>query len=183
METVQTDLSTGDGIFIPVHYRNNDIITRNVTRNFEIWDMYRNSQSLFFTAGATNIGPLTDVNYNAGLVYTFDTDNADSALFRITASLKTDISDPKENDTLIYYQVFSNYFAFDDGTSEGGYGINGQGSRNAMVAYRFQSFQQDTLRAIRICFNDSYLEANKRAFDLMVWDDDNGATRKRTLLG
>ena len=59
-------------------------------------------------------------------------------------------------------------------SSEGGYGINGLGSRNAMVAYRFASFMQDTLRAIRICFNDSYLDANKREFDLMVWDNDNG---------
>jgi hypothetical protein len=30
----------------------------------------------------------------------------------------------------------------------------------------------DTLRAISICFNDSYLTA-MRAFDLMIWDDSN----------
>jgi len=162
------------GSSIPVHYRNNDTITRNVTRNFEIWDVYKNSQSHFFSAGATNISPLTNIDYNANLVYTFNTDNNDSALFRITCSLKTDEFDPKENDTVVYFQIFNNYFAFDDGSSEGGYGINGLGSRNAMVALRFVSFMQDTLRAIRICFNDSYMEANKRAFDLMVWDDNNG---------
>ncbi|MCX6255046.1 MAG: T9SS type A sorting domain-containing protein [Bacteroidia bacterium] len=162
------------GSSIPIHYRNNDTITRNVTRNFEIWDVYKNSQSHFFSAGATNISPLTNVDYNANLVYTFNTDNNDSALFRIKCSLKTDDFDPKGNDTLVYFQTFKNYFAFDDGSSEGGYGINGLGSRNAMVAYRFVSFMQDTLRAIRICFNDSYLNANKRAFDLMVWDNNNG---------
>jgi hypothetical protein len=162
------------GSSIPVHYRNNDIITRNVTRNFEIWDVYKNSQSHFFTAGATNVSPLTNVDYNANLVYTFKTDNPDSALFRITCSLKTDEFDPKGNDTIVYFQNFKNYFAFDDGSSEGGYGINGLGSRNAMAAYRFVSFIQDTLRAINICFNDSYMDANKRAFDLMVWDDNNG---------
>jgi hypothetical protein len=162
------------GSSIPVHYRNNDTITRNVTRNFEIWDVYKNSESYSFTAGAANIDPLTIVDYNANLVYTFNTDNNDSALFRVTCSLKTDEFDPKGNDTIVYYQIFNNYFAFDDGSSEGGYGINGLGSRNAMVAYRFVSFMQDTLRAIRICFNDSYMDANKRAFDLMVWDDNNG---------
>jgi len=162
------------GSSIPVHYRNNDTIVRNVTRNFEIWDVYKNSQSDLFSAGATNIDPLTNIDYNANLIYTFNTDNNDSALFRITCSLKTDEFDPKGNDTLVYYQVFNDYFAFDDGSSEAGYGINGLGSRNAMAACRFESFIQDTLRAIRICFNDSYLEANKRAFDLMVWDDNNG---------
>jgi len=162
------------GSSIPIHYRNNDLITRNVTRNFDIWDVYTNSLVHSFSAGATNISPQTSIDYNANLVYTFNSGNSDSALFRITASLKTDDFDPKENDTLVYYQVFRNYFASDDGTSEGGYGINGLGSRNAMVAYKFISFIQDTIRAIRICFNDSYLDANKREFDLMVWDDNNG---------
>jgi hypothetical protein len=162
------------GAYITVHYRNNDTIVRNVTRNFEIWDVYKNSQAKFFSAGATNIDPLTNVDYNANLIYTFDTDNSDSALFRVKSWLITDNFDPKENDTLIYYQRFGNYFAFDDGTSEGGYGVNGLGSRNAMVAYRFKSFMKDTLRAINICFNDSYENANQRAFDLMVWDDNGG---------
>jgi hypothetical protein len=162
------------GSFIPIHYRNNDMITRNVTRNFEIMDMYTNTVSHSFSAGATNIDPYTNIDYNAGLIYTFNSSNNDSALFRIKCYLKTDDFDPKENDTIIYNQVFSNYLAYDDGTSEGGYGINGQGARNAMAAYRFKSYLPDTIRAIRICFNDSYLNSNQRAFDLMIWDDNNG---------
>ena len=162
------------GSYIPIHYRNNDMITRNVTRNFEIRDMFTNTVSHSFSAGATNIDPFTNVDYNAGLIYTFNNNNSDSALFKITCYLKTDDFDPKENDTITYNQVFSNYFAFDDGSSEGGYGINGQGSRNAMVAYRFKSYLQDTIRAISICFNDSYLNSNQRVFDLMIWDDNNG---------
>ena len=162
------------GSAVPVHYRNNDTITRNVTRDFEIWDVYNNSVSYLFSAGATNVGPLTSVDYNANIVYSFNSTNNDSALFRITAMLKTDQFDPKKNDTMVYYQTFKNYFAFDDGTAEAGYGINGLGSRNAMFAFRFRSFIPDTLRAIKICFNNSYNDANKRAFDLMVWDDNNG---------
>lgn len=162
------------GSAIPIHYRNNDIITRNVTRNFEIRDMFTNTVSHSFSAGAANVDPFTNVDYNANLIYTFNNSTTDSAFFRITCYLKTDDFDQKGNDTIIYFQVFSNYFAYDDGSSEGGYGINGQGSRNAMAAYRFKSYLQDTIRAIRICFNDSYLNSNQKAFDLMIWDDDNG---------
>jgi hypothetical protein len=164
------------GSYIPIHYRNNDTLidSTNVTRYFEIWDLYKNSQAIYLTPKAANIGPLSNVDYNANLIYTFDTDNNDSALFRIKSWLETQPYDRKENDTLVYYQRFSNYFAFDDGTAEGGYGINGLGSRNAMVAYRYKSFMKDTLRAINICFNDSYENANQRAFDLMVWDDNGG---------
>jgi hypothetical protein len=162
------------GSSIRVHYRNNDDIVRNVTRDFRIHDVYRNLSVHSFSAGATNIGPFTDVDFNASLIYTFESPEPDSALFRVTSSLRTDLFDPKKNDTTIYYQEFNNYFAFDDGSSEGGYGINGLGSRNAMFAYRFNSYVADTVRAVRICFNDSYQDANRRAFDLMVWGDNNG---------
>ncbi len=75
------------GSSISVHYRNNDTITRNVTRNFEIWDVYKNSLAYSFSAGATNIGPLTSVDYNA-IWYILSVHNPDSALFRITALSK-----------------------------------------------------------------------------------------------
>lgn len=162
------------GAAIPIHYRNNDNITRNVTRNFEIRDVFTNTVSHSFSAGAANVEPYSDVVYNANLIYTFNNSNSDSAMFKITCYLKTDEFDPKGNDTIIYNQVFSNYFAYDDGSSEGGYGINGEGSRNAMAASRFKSYLNDTIRAISICFNDSYLNNNQRAFDLMIWDDNNG---------
>jgi hypothetical protein len=162
------------GSSIPIHYRNNDMIIRNITRNFEIRDMITNTVSYSFSAGAANIDPFTDVDYNANLIYTFNNSNNDSALFKVTSYLKTDDYDPKGNDTIIYYQVFSNYYAYDDGSAEAGYGINGQGSRNAMAALRFKSYLPDTIRAIRFCFNDSYMNSNQRAFNLMIWDDNNG---------
>jgi hypothetical protein len=162
------------GSAIPVHYRNNDIIVRNVTRNFDIRDVYQNVTSFAFSAGAANAEPLSDISLNAGLVYTYNSSGTDSALFRVRSWLITDDFDPKTNDTITYYQNFSNYFAFDDGSAEAGYGINGLGSRNAMVAYRFRSYMKDTVRAISICFNDSYLNSNRRTFDLIVWDNNNG---------
>ena len=162
------------GPWITIHYQNNDTIIRNVTRNFEIHDIYKNTLAYAFSAGATNIDPDEKVDYQANLLYTFSSENNDSALFLVKSYLTTDFFDRKDNDTIIYYQVFRNYFAFDDGTAEGGYGINGLGSKNAMVAYRFSSVMPDTLRAVQICFNDSYQNSNQRAFDLMVWADDNG---------
>jgi hypothetical protein len=162
------------GDSITIHYRNNDIIKRNVTRNFEIWDVYNNTLSKSFTAGTINMDPLTAVDSKAGYVYSFESSNTDSALFMIKCWLITDNYDPKVNDTIVYYQHFNNYFAFDDGSAEGGYGVNGLGSNNAMVAYRFKSFIPDTLRGVQICFNDSYMNSNQRLFDLMIWADAGG---------
>jgi hypothetical protein len=164
------------GSVIPIHIRNNCDTVRNITTSYEIWDVYKNSLAKSFSYGADNYPPFSNVDYDKDLIYTFDSDEQDSALFKIKIWLKTSSTkfEHKENDTLVYYQVFNNYFAYDDGSAEEGYGINGLGSRNAKVACRFRSYIKDTLRAISICFNDSYLNANIRAFDLMVWGDNNG---------
>ncbi len=161
------------GEFITISYKNNDTIVRNVTRNFEITDVWQDDVE-GFSAGAVNIDSGSDVRDNVPLIYTFNSTGTDSALFRIKCTLITDVFDKKQNDTIVYYQLFGRDFAFDDGTAEGGYGINGLGSRNAMLAYKYKSFMPDTLWAIKICFNDSYEDANQRAFDLMIWNNNNG---------
>jgi hypothetical protein len=157
-----------------INYRNNDTIVRNVTRHVNIRDALQNVVVRDFDAGAVNSEPLTATKYDAPLIYTYNTTSADSALFLVTVSLVTDDFDPKNNDTIRYYQRFTDYFAIDDGTAEAGYGINGQGSRNAMVALKFRSFVPDSVKALRICFNDAYDNANQVRFDIMVWADDNG---------
>ncbi len=162
------------GSFIEINYRNNDEVVRNVTRNFRISDIYNDEEVHSFSAGATNVDPGEWVTYNANLIYTFDSDYTDSALFRIRSILITDEFDQKVNDTIDYYQVFSNYFSYDDSSAENGYGVNGQGASNAMVATRFRTFEPDTLRAILIAFNDSYQSSNQRYFNIAVWNDNNG---------
>lgn len=166
----------------PINYRNNDTIVRNVTRHVTIRDMSTNAVVRDFDAGASNAEPLTDVKYDAPLLYTYSTaSSADTAQFLVTVYLITDDFDPKQNDTLNYIQRFSDYFAIDDGTAEAGYGINGQGTRNAMAALRFRSYIPDSVTGISFCFNDAYDNANQRAFNIMVWADDNG--RPGILLG
>ncbi len=162
------------GSYININYRNNDGVTRNVTRNFEIKDLYEDEVVHTFSAGATNIEPGQWISYDANLIYTFNSSQSDSALFRIRSVLITDEFDRKINDTIEYLQVFGDYFAYDDGSAESGYGINGQGASNAKVSVRFRSFEPDTLRAVRMAFNDSYQSLNRRYFNIAIWDDDNG---------
>jgi hypothetical protein len=159
---------------VPINYRNNDTIVRNVTRQVSIKNTVTGVVVRDFNAGASNVSPLSDVKYDAPLLYTYDSDGTDSALFEVTVSLITDDFDPKGNDTIRFMQRFTDYFAIDDGTAEAGYGINGQGSRNAMAALRFRSFIADSVTAINICFNDAYNNQNQRGFEIMVWADDNG---------
>ena len=170
-ETYLTEM----GSFLPVTYRNNDTIVRNVTRQFEITDLFTGQQSHAYTGGAVNIGPLTTETYTSPLIYTFNSPAPDSVVFRVRSYLITDNYDPKINDTVTYYQVFRDYFAYDDGSAEAGYGLSGNGMDRAAVAIRFHAYKPDTLQAIRIYFNESWKDANSTTFNLMVWaaDGDN----------
>ena len=171
------------GSSIPLTYRNNDDIIRNVTRQFEIRNLNTGALVHSFSGGATNTQPFSVVSYNAPLFFTYSTTGSDTVSYQVKSYLITDEFDPKSNDTIVYVQNFGNVFSFDDGTAEAGYGINGQGARNAMVAYRFRAYVPDSLRAIMICFNDSYQNSNRRAFDIAVWDNDNGIPGNIIYLG
>lgn len=66
---------------------------------------------------------------------------------------------------------FSNYFAYDDGTAEGGYGLdygslpNGPG----FAAIKFNAPKADTLRGLSIFFNRSVADITNKSFTLIVW--------------
>lgn len=96
----------------------------------------------------------------------------DSAVFTITHYLTTGSGATEGlNDTLFARQVFKNYYAYDDGSAEAGYGLTPEGSQ---LAYRFDLNDPDTLRAVQMYFNETRTGANLQEFYLAVWRDDNG---------
>lgn len=79
-----------------------------------------------------------------------------------------------QNDTTVFEQVFHNYYAYDDGVPENGYGLSSVGSRS-MLAYRFPLATTDTLTAIDLFFNRTYNNGNAGIpFYICVWSDDGG---------
>ncbi|HPE85808.1 MAG: T9SS type A sorting domain-containing protein [Bacteroidales bacterium] len=95
--------------------------------------------------------------------------SADSAEFTITHFISSDENLPfKGNDTLHFHQRFYNYFAYDNGTAENGYGI--EGDPNGMVAVKFKLNKTDTLRGIAIYFNQILDNPDDQTFHLTVWN-------------
>lgn len=98
--------------------------------------------------------------------------STDTQSFRIVHVVKEGNSGDNHvcNDTLVYRQVFDNYYAYDDGVPENGYGLVTTSSRS-FLAYRFVLNQPDTLTAVDILFNHTRNEENAGvAFYLCVWD-------------
>ena len=78
---------------------------------------------------------------------------------------------PDAADTIISYQEFSDYLAYDDGTAEAGYGL---APAQAKLAVKSRSEMKDTLWGIRLYFNKTFANNNNRLFSVVVWNDNGG---------
>ncbi|MEN8226543.1 MAG: T9SS type A sorting domain-containing protein [Bacteroidota bacterium] len=156
-------------------YRNNDTITRNVTRSLTIHEPMYNETHTPEAPTAQDLPALNDTIVNFGYIYPLDFNRGDSAIIRFKAALRTDEFDPKVNDTVIYDQLFNDYYSYDDGTAEAGYGLRGGGTAEGVVAMKYHSYQPDQLGGVYIYFNHVYDSLNLNYyFNLVVWDDSEG---------
>jgi hypothetical protein len=156
---------------LEIRYRNNDTTVRNVTRILKITDLaYQEMDSV--NGGAVNVQPGVMNVFNFPYNYPFIFYDADSAVFEMLSYLVTEDLDYKWNDTVRRYQKFFNYYAYDDGSAENGYGLRGEGTTNASVAYRFNTFKKDTLRGVEMFFNRTQDDATQDYFRIGVWDHD-----------
>lgn len=76
-----------------------------------------------------------------------------------------------QNDTTCFEQVFTNYYAYDDGSAERAFTVEGAG---AQLALRFQSAIEDTLYGIYVHWTPSGYNPSLNSFILRVWGDEGG---------
>lgn len=155
----------------------------NITKNTSyIYDVNSASGSLVnhYDGGSFNIDPYYPNGYQnyqpharPPINFTYPEDSQDSASFIITHIFKEagGADQNKFNDTIRYAQNFYNYFAYDDGTAENGFGLSPAGSK---LAYKFTLNTSDTLRAVNMFFNRTFDNSNVQYFWLTVWNDNNG---------
>ena len=96
----------------------------------------------------------------------------DSASFVIRQYISDSTCNPPLVDSLVYTQGFYNYFAYDDGIPELGFGV--EPSPGGAFAVKFELNELDTLRGVQILFNHTLNDANNQYFDIVVWKDNNG---------
>ena len=160
-------------------YKNNGSNTQNINRQLIITDLYTNNQLYSNLDDSENILPFSALDYYKHIDdFIFESTSTDSALFDIKGFIKTDTTAARRpyrwNDTINYNQFFNNYYAYDDGSAEAGYGLAGQGTTGAALAYRFTPLMHDTLRGVNIFFNQVINEENINYFYLTVWEDLEG---------
>lgn len=154
----------------------NDIL--NINRKYDVQNYYTSEIIISDYDDNENIAPLSTIDYAKPVNFIFNSTDEDSAKFVITGILGTDVIEQRNifrwNDTIRYYQNFYNYYAYDDGSAEKGYGISGVNTAYTSLAYRFTPIIADTLKGVYIYFNHVLNNGNQKYFYLTVWNDKNG---------
>jgi hypothetical protein len=93
---------------------------------------------------------------------------ADSVLFHSTyfTNQNNNFDNIPSNDTLTIPTIFSNYFAYDDGSAEAGYGIE---IEPGSVALGYTLETPDTLQGLSMFFNQSTSDVSTQEFNLVIW--------------
>ncbi|MBO4574321.1 MAG: T9SS type A sorting domain-containing protein [Bacteroidales bacterium] len=119
-----------------------------------------------------NNGIMTRHVQMGDFIYPYDVP-ADTTSFTIRHCIEVvdEHSGEVQGDTLTRHQGFYNYFAYDDGTPEMGYGLVPD---DTYFAAQFKVATLDTLSGVQMLFNRTFNDANYNFFDIVVWRDNNG---------
>ncbi|MDZ4667217.1 MAG: T9SS type A sorting domain-containing protein [bacterium] len=71
------------------------------------------------------------------------------------------------NDTFAVPTIFSNYYAYDDGTAEGGYGVQYKLNVGANLKYKLEV--PDSVVGVYIFFNQSEKDVSTQRFNIKIW--------------
>ncbi|MGB1037466.1 MAG: T9SS type A sorting domain-containing protein [Bacteroidia bacterium] len=87
------------------------------------------------------------------------------------------VNDYKNNDKITTTQVFYDYYAYDDGSAERGFGFDHNTSPSnieGQVAYGFDIAKEDTLYAVATFFNEAVYDVSRTRFKYRIWKDLSG---------
>ncbi|MGB0883047.1 MAG: T9SS type A sorting domain-containing protein [Vicingaceae bacterium] len=164
---------------LPVTYRNNDTLNYQVRYKYEVIEDNGNGASIeLYPAGPANknVAPYNSLTEPHAVFssplnnFSFPADNSVSnKVFQIKNYFEL-FGSPQDdrviNDTVLSYQAFGSYYAYDDGSAEQGYGVQGIGSK---LANEFTIQKTDTLTAFQIYFNPIQNDLSGQSFRLKVW--------------
>ena len=116
------------------------------------------------TSGESPACPYVEQLFNMSYAY-------DTVSYEIKHYVYDSTCTPPLIDSMVYRQGFYNYYAYDDGTPEMGYGVIPAGGA---FAVRFELSDYDTISGVQLLFNHTLKDANNKYFDIVVWKDENG---------
>lgn len=140
--------------------------------NYQYKISNQTSQDSIYEGGTVKVEPFKEVGFldhaafnKPKVISFFSIYNEPRKTYTITHVIN-DVGLTGVGDTAVRIQEFSNYYAYDDGTAEAGYGMS---IKNGEAAMKFKLNTKDTLRQVQFYFNPTLTGANVQYFNIMVW--------------
>lgn len=123
--------------------------------------------------GALNYAPQTTYNSNHDMTpIPFDINYpGNEQVFRVKGTIAAQFPNLPLNDTTGFYQSFSNYYSYDDGSAEAAFGPTGAQAR---LAVQFDAYEADSLVGLALHFVPSVNDVSSKLFLISVWSNENG---------
>ena len=173
---MENPISEIDNIF-NMYLTNMDVNSHEVRYYCEVDDNnsdwgYSYTSNPFIIDQYHNAGVLKDSVVMGTFIYPYNLE-VDTTSFTIRHYVEVidEHSGEVAGDSIVVKQGFYNYFAYDDGNPEMGYGLV---PGDTYFAAQFKVTKLDTLSGVQILFNRTFNNANFNFFDIVVWKDNNG---------
>lgn len=151
----------------------------NIKYKYDVFNTY-NQLIHSYNSGTSsrNILPFSDFT-ESFTSFNFDTFSGKNPFLKVKYTILPEAFDKTPDDYLStevnneYTKTtfFKNYFAYDDGTAEGGFGLD-YGSLPpgpGYAAVKFETFKNDTLRGVSMFFNRAVSDITYKPFTLIIW--------------
>ena len=145
----------------------------NVAQYFGIYDLSQSTTDFHPNPNpaATNMTTASLVFGPAYSGYTYTATSSPYADFKVEFQVLHTPDIIRSNDTLKFIQRFYNYFSYDDGVPEAGYGLS---NTNAQLAIQFHANIADSIQSVQFYFNQTLNAASQQYFDIQIYDDNGG---------
>jgi hypothetical protein len=156
---------------LTVYMRNNSGLPKVLNYTFNILNQGGSVIATQSSVGSESA--LTSFAYSNNIGINFPTSTAAFEQFTVENIIYTSVDELRQNDTIRHIQKFDNFYAYDDGVPEAGYGLNKNGAK---LAYRFVANTPDDLTSVRIHFTPINVQTQIYPFKLTVWSSLNPET-------
>lgn len=162
---------------IPVQLRNNRDLGALINSSGYSVDYEGINQATFIdpqspsVASESNIEIIQEVALSNDFSYDINV-NDTCAAFDVTFEFSTSPDEHSDNNSYSFTQAFHNYYSYDDGEAERGFGFGG--TTSAKLAYRFDILKSDSLRGVELYLLPTSENVEDEVLFIRIWEDDGG---------
>ncbi|MEA2041852.1 MAG: T9SS type A sorting domain-containing protein [Bacteroidota bacterium] len=156
---------------IQVSYKNNDNSFRLIdSLKLSISEYPSGDNTQVINAGSYNVPGYTRGELPIPTGFSFADNGEEQMTFELKARLVTADFDFERNNSISRIHTFADYYAYDDGTAEAGYGLYGSGTKYGRIAYKFYAEKPMTVNSVNMYFNRSLNDEGQDYFRLNIWE-------------